>query len=213
MSKKPYIVRIFHVSLWLVVVQSLISCAHHPIPVRHEGLSGKYYTRHVFRGQQEGLYKKVYTSNYLNFPDVLTAGSEVEIQLYSASQVNLSIDGIQSRMFSRDLPFPTDPAGVNSFLEKHFSRNKLDLVIDSLDEGDRKLVEQGTAAIGMTKEQVLLAIGYPSHIDGETPAATMPRDRILQASEWRYRFGEFLFSFWKVYYQFDSEGKLVNVIQ
>jgi len=81
-------------------------------------------------------------------------------------------------------------------------------------EGLRTLIDGGVAATGsMTKEQVLMAVGYPSHIDNYVIAADLPRERILESNQWIYRYNDFvIFSIYHAY-QFNSEGKLGNMIR
>lgn len=199
--------------LLAIAIASVVftACNAPPVPVHHEGLEGTFYTRHCVRGEQSGRVKLVHPSNYLVYDHVYPPGSEVEVEMYSTRHIDLKIGGVPSRMAAREGPFPTDGAGIDAFLDKHFAREAPDL--SAIDASLRESLVAGTAPIGSTKEEVLLALGYPSHIDRETPTWGLSRERILESEEWSYRYSEVVFVvIWHVY-QFDKDGKLVNVIQ
>ncbi len=189
----------------------MLSCAAPPVPVHHEKLEGEYFTAHSIRGEQSGDVKVVYPSNYLKFTDIFPAGSKVAIDMYSSRQIDLRIDDIPCRMVPRDADFATHPDALTRFIDKHFARTAPDM--SGIDPSLKEQLDQGIAPIGSTKEEVLLGIGYPSHIDDTVPTHALERDRILKSNKWSYRYAEIMFvPVWHVY-QFGTDGKLVNVIQ
>lgn len=199
--------------LWGAFCLGLASCAVEPVPVNNESLKASRYLRYTLRGAQAGLYTQAHRSNYLVYPAVFKPGSKVDFTFYSDSRIDMAINGLPCKMFFRDSLFPTDNEGINKFLEKHFALKKEELKYDSLDQGLRNQIDQGTAAIAMTKEQILMALGYPSHIDSYVPADLLPRERILESNQWIYRYNEIMFvtTYWA--YQFDNTGKLAQVIR
>ena len=60
---------------------------------------------------------------------------------------------------------------------------------------------------------MLLALGFPSHIDNYASADLLSRERILESNQWIYRYNEIMFfpTYWA--YQFDNIGKLAQVIR
>ena len=127
----------------------------------------------------------------------------------------MTVDGIPCRMHPTDLPFPTEADGINAFLEKHFVSSESELQLNRFNSTSRHSIENGQAAIGMTKEEVLAANGYPVKIDNQVPAAPLPRDRILKSNQWVYIYYNPVI-WWPVeqIYQFNSEtGKLVNRLE
>ena len=191
----------------------LAGCAAPPVPVMDEMLTKPRYLRYTLRGQQAGLYTETWRSNYLSFPAVYKPGSKVEFPMYSEGQIDMTIDGLPAKMFTRDVKFPTTQDGMREFLDKHFATAPEELNLEAVDPQARGGIESGNAAVNMTKEQVLMAIGYPSHIDDYVIAADLPRQRVLGSNQWIYRWSEIgPFTTYHVY-QFNSEGKLANVIR
>jgi len=191
----------------------LAGCAAPPVPVMDEMLTKPRYVRYTLRGEQAGLYTKTWRSNYLSQPAVYKVGSKVEFPMYSDSQIDMAIDGLPAKMFPRDMKFPTTQDGMRQFLDKHFAATPEELNLEAVDPQARGGIDSGNAAVNMTKEQVLMAIGYPSHIDDYVLADDLPRQRILGSNQWIYRWGEFgPFTTYHAY-QFNSEGKLANVIR
>ena len=202
--------------LGILVILTLASCASHmPIPVMNDRLNQTYFTRYTLRGKQSGLEKELYNSNYLSFPDVIPVGTKVSIDFYSHEYIKMTAAGIPCRMFPTDLPFPTDGDGINNFLDKHFVSSQSDNQLNQFKATSRKNIEMGQAAIGMTKEEVLAANGYPVKIDNQVPSAPLTRERILESNQWIYLDWNPVV-WWAVeqVYQFNSEtGKLVNRLE
>ena len=127
----------------------------------------------------------------------------------------LTVNGIPCQMSPTDLPFPTDNAGVQNFLGKPFANSESELRLDILKESSRRNIENGQAALGMTKEEVLLANGYPVMIDAKVPAAPLDRNRIQQSNQWiYYDWNPVVWFPVERVYQFNREtGQLINVIK
>lgn len=147
------------------VVTTMAGCAADPVPVKDETLDQPRYLRYTLRTEPAGLYQNAFRSNYLSWKPAFKPGAKVTFPLYSSVRIDLSFNGIPCRMFPRDLPFPTDKEGIQRFVEKHFATTQEELNLGALDPSDRQRIENGTPAITFTKEQVFLALGYPSHIN------------------------------------------------
>jgi len=188
-----------------------VSCAAPPLPVNDESLKGEHYIRYSIRGENAGTYTKAYRSNYLVYNVFRVPGKKVTIDFYSHAWVDISFNGIICRMFHRDQPFRTDPEGIKAFMDKHFATTAEELTLDALEPSLRKQIEKGVAAVGMSKEEVLMALGYPSHIDSYVQAAYLTRDQILESNAWIYRYNEIM---WATFYQyiFDEDGNLAERI-
>ena len=186
-----------------------VSCAHRPISVQTEAIGKTFYTRHTMFGEQQGPLKAIYRSNFLAYTDLLAAGSEAKITDYTSQYVEVTIDGIPCRILYKEIPFAIGEAGVDRFVAKHFAADRAAIGLDKVSENSKSLIERGRAAIGMSKHEVFLAIGYPAYIDGTTPTADLDAERIFRSKLWTYRVSQLVFfpaTVWK--YQFDSDGKL-----
>ena len=199
----------------LAAGRGLAACAVEPTPVNDEILKTPRYLRYTLRTEPAGLYQNAWRSNYLSpsFTPQFPVGSKVDFKLYSATRVDLSFNGLECRMRSRDKPFPTDPEGLRRFIEKHFASTREELNLDSLDPSVRRQIDSGVAAISMTKEQVFMALGYPCQIDNGALADDLSRERIFESNTWTYRFSEIMFitTFWR--YLFDNDGKFAQLVQ
>ena len=191
----------------------LAGCVAEPIPVQDPILNTPRYLRYTLRGQQQGFYTQTHRSNYLSFPAVYRPGTKVEFVLYGDTRIDMNMDGLPAKMFHRDSKFPTLGDPMRQFLDKHFAKTKEELKLDAIEASTRRQIEAGNAAINMTKNEVLMAIGYPSHIDNYVLADDLSRERVLESNQWIYRYSEFgpFPTYWT--YQFNSEGKLGQVIR
>jgi hypothetical protein len=191
-----------------------IGCAAEPIPLYEKTLMTPRFLRYTMRGVQSGFYTQTWRSNYLSQPAAFKPGSKVEFELLGDTRVDMRIDGLPAKMFSKDAKFPATVDEMKKFLDKHFAPTKEELKLNAIEPGLRSLIDAGSAATGsMTKEQVFMAIGPPSHIDNYIIAAELPLARIMESNQWVYRWNEIMmFSTYHVY-QFNAEGKLGNVIR
>jgi hypothetical protein len=193
-------------------------CSEAPIPVQDEGLRENpiRYLRYTLRGKPSGFYVDTYPSNYLSHVPFFRPGSKVEILMYSATRIDFRVEGNDCRMFAQDLRFPTNPEGLLQTIEMHFALTREELSLEGLDPNVRRQIDAGEVAIGMTKEEVFLALGYPSHIDSSVPVASFARSRVFESSVWIYRYSEFPIvpvytSYWTC--RFGNDGRLVEVIR
>ena len=205
---------LFHVSLIIGAIATVSGCAQ-PVWVLNDAFNSKYVSRYTLHGGQSGPYRILYSTNYISDPYKIPPGKDVSIQKYSAMRVDMVIDGISCQMLALDQPFPVDDTGIRDFITKHFAQSKEELGMDEFDRSHANMINQGEAAISMTKEQILLALGYPGMIDGEVPTMGMSRDRIMQSNTWLYRSGRIMWAhFWPSWAvcRFDpSTGQLIGL--
>ena len=190
-------------------------CASQPVPVQAPQIQENptRYLRHCLRGRPDGYYLKTYRSSYLADTPMFKPGTKLQLVQYTDKSLEFTIEGAACRMYYRDVPFPTTPDGVQQVIEKHFAETREELALDSMDPEVRKQVDGGNVAIGMTKQQVFTALGYPSHIGSYLSAEALPRDRIFDNPVWIYRYSEIPLytTYWT--YRFDDQGKLAQVQQ
>ncbi|MBI4583739.1 MAG: hypothetical protein HY717_06925 [Planctomycetes bacterium] len=208
MLTNSFLRRFFARTLWILPLLGIIGCAE-PVPVQNDGLKIPYYTRYTMRGQP-GITTTLWRSNYIALPVVAPPGSKVEITMYSGIRVDMNLNGIPSQMFYRDLPFLTTPEGITVFLSKHFAKTKEELNLDQIEKTTFNQITSGTPAINMSKEDVLMALGYPSFVDSYQPAEEMTREQILEKNQWIYRYNEIMWIPSYYVYQFGPDGKLVK---
>ena len=133
-------------------------------------------------------------SNYAeNGKRVIPAGTPVRVTGYGRYRVNLLIDGQKQSIgndYSRDL-------GNEAFAQRYVIAQDPKLKLAAYPPKIREAIGSSRITKGMTREQTLMALGYP--ISSENPN--------LDAKLWRYwltSFGEFQVSF-------DDAGKIEKV--
>lgn len=188
-------------------------CATAPVAILHDAMSEVRFVRHSLRGKHSGKVVKLNRSNYLSDPVQFQPGSRVEFRMFSTSRIDMRVEGEDCQMFSPHGAFPATREGIDAFLEKHFARSKEELKLDTLGASVRRAIEGGMGALGMTKEELLFALGYPAQIDKAISTDNLTREEILKSDQWIYRYGEIFWVPTRSVYQFDETGKLAQVIQ
>ncbi len=189
-------------------------CGAPPVKINSPLFSGKYYLSHNLKFEQDGAWRVGHRSNYLaNVTSPVARGSEVSIEFYSAQHIEMDIEGIPFRMHNLGTEFPSDEAGIARFMEKHFVRDAQQLDSIEISAQSQSSVERGEAALGMTKEEVILAIGYPMAVGADLSAFNMTREEILNHAQWIYPYQNILLIPFNWQLQFDSNGILRNVIR
>lgn len=198
-------------SLLLSLFLALAACSAPPQPVQDDLIDGELYTRVGLKGQPGSPTTALYSTSYLMSPSYFPPGTQCEIQQYTDQYILMSLDGQACRMEPATGRFPTDNAGLKTFVSKMFLRNEPDL--SGISEGRRKATLSGRPAIGSTKEEVLFSVGYPAAVGGNTPALDMTREQILNENRWIYWNVWGLFGASVQYYDFDGEGQLIEIVR
>lgn len=197
----------------LVALALSTGCGAPPIGVDNDLLKGEHFLAHNLKFEQDGAIRVGYRANYLSHPQVVSHGSQVQITFYSSQHIDLLVDGIPFKMYNLGAPFPTDETGIVRFLEKHFVRDPQELDSIQVSDSSTASIARGMPAQGMTKEEVILTIGYPSMVDNEIPAFELTREEILNSNQWIYPYSSILLIPFRWILQFNSSGTLTNVIQ
>ena len=188
-------------------------CVVHPIPILHDAVSETRFVRHSLRGKLSGTTTILHRSNYLSDPVEFQPGSKVEFRMFSAVRIDMHVEGIPCQMFSSGGVFPSTKEGLDTFLEKHFARSKEELKLDTMEASVLRAIEDGTGALGMTKEDLLFTLGYPARVDHAISTDNLTREEVLKSNQWVYRYGEVFWIPTVSIYQFNDKGKLVRIIR
>ncbi|MBB5943418.1 MULTISPECIES: outer membrane protein assembly factor BamE domain-containing protein [Xanthomonas] len=124
---------------------------------------------------------------------VIPAGTPVQVTGYGRYRVNVLIDGKKQSIgndYSRDL-------GNEAFAQRYVVAQDPKLKLAAYPPKIREAIAANRVTKGMTREQVLMALGYP--ISSENPS--------LDAPLWRY----WLDSFNEFQVSFDGAGKVDKV--
>ena len=142
---------------------------------------------------------KLSSVNYQLAGKVLKWGTPIKIKKISGKKVKFEASGenFAYEIHKRTRKITTVRDHLARFLTTDL--NKLKTRVGSLSSVDKKGIEDGRAMVGMSKQGILIAIGYPPEFVVTDPMA---------ASNWQYwrnRWGQFTIIF-------DTYGKVKDII-
>ncbi|HKX44406.1 MAG TPA: outer membrane protein assembly factor BamE [Burkholderiaceae bacterium] len=139
--------------------------------------------------------KWISDSNYAdNGQRLIPLGSPTKVTGYGRYRVHVTIDGSTQAIgndYSRDIP-------LDAFAKRYVVAEDPRIKLAAYPAKVRETIEAGRVRTGMTREQVLMSLGYP--ITSENPQ--------LDASTWRY----WQSSFAEYQVVFDGAGRVKEVI-
>ena len=125
---------------------------------------------------------------------VVPLGSPTKVTGYGRNRVLVTIDGKRQAIgndYSRDL-------GLETFAKRYVVSEDPRAKLSTFPAKLREAIQAGRVGRGMTRDQVLMSVGYP--ISSETPR--------LEATTWRY----WVSSFSEFQVVFDDAGRVREVI-
>src|SRR5262245_32459101 len=87
------------------MVVTALGCSAEPIPLYEKSLMTPRYLRYTLRGVQSGFFTQTWRSNYLSHPVVFKPGSKVEFELLGDTRIDMRIEGLPAKMYSRETKF------------------------------------------------------------------------------------------------------------
>ncbi|MEZ6184370.1 MAG: hypothetical protein R3F62_05080 [Planctomycetota bacterium] len=222
-----------------VALSALVGCAD-PIPVHHQALENTYYTRVTLRPDGPELYSAAYYGLRPVYKPGTEVQVQEYTEDYVKLLVNkipytmnpigepfgidaTSIEGFVDKFFVPSLSdlglVEADPdAGADGGEDEgdpdaglEAGDNPFDL--SAMDRGTRSNIDNGKAVQGMTKAQVLMAMGPPAEINFGEPATNLTLDALMSANRWIYHrnaFCRFFFGIYQQVYTF-ADGKLTTI--
>lgn len=136
---------------------------------------GAYYARcnlKVLKGNQ------ITWVNYQSAPSFIPAGTKLKVTKSSSTATLL--DAATNVSYSLDAG-----ASGDQFIEKFVTKTPVSL--DKFPENVQADIKQAVPRIGMTKEQVYLAMGPPPYIDGKNVTQNLTYDAIMKGNLWVWR--------------------------
>jgi len=139
---------------------------------------------------------KVSAVNYQS-PGLISLGSEVE--LISCSSKRL-VFKVKSSGFEYYYDYHRKAAAepFDTHLRRYFGREKNSEKVDLLSEIDQEGIKRGQAKVGMSKQGVIYAMGYP-------PPHVTPDTQHFRWTYWKHRFD-------KMIVEFDDQDKVKDII-
>ena len=141
----------------------------------------RVFNRVGFRTYRENVI--YYTNRYVG-GTLIPAGSECVIQDMSGDTIKFTFNGEQYALV--EWIGDVSAENVKPFFEKFFSKNRSEIGLDKVNPAFRELVQEGFVKEGMSKEEVLLSIGYPAYLGVKDPTYDDERKLILSQNDWYY---------------------------
>lgn len=217
-------------------------CAE-PVPVHSDLLNETFYTRAVLRGKGAKLYSSnAYRSSGGGYPPgsevQVTMFSEIRVdmtvnkiphQMYPVGD-DFNVGGI-NEFFEKYFVKTREEVGAKDKKKKEKEDEEApppevppedeaaaEAAAWRMDLWEKSIagsVQNGIAAIGMTKEQVFMALGPPPEINFDQYATKLSLPTIMEANRWVYYGDVFFFpaTFFRKVLTFGPEGKLVQLEQ
>jgi len=124
---------------------------------------------------------------------VIPVGSPVEVTGYGRYRVKVTLEGKSQAIgndYSRDL-------SMEDFAKRYVVPDDPNVKISGYPQKVQDAIHQARVMVGMSREQVLMALGYP----------VSSENHVLTDKTWRF----WLFSFSEFKVHFDDEGRVTSV--
>jgi len=144
-------------------------------------------------------------TNYYQRGTFVPAGTECTIKDISKNAITFIANGREYKL--AEWLIDTSDAKIKSSFNKFFAKNREEIGLNKINPTFYNGVISGFEAIGMTKEEILLCLGYPAYLGRKDPTNDDEREAILSLNEWYYlksRFRKILLIF--------REGKLYKIV-
>ena len=150
---------------------------------------------HAVRGDE------IYWINYTDKSTLIPAGDKVKITAISGHIIKFEHRGKEYNFAFTD----KGNSGNTEIYSKFFTEKNIKAEIDAYPDKIKGSVKRGVAEKGMTKEQMLRAVGCPATVNGQK-AFNMSLKDIMESDDWIYYFNRF--NRWQAIFK---DGILVNI--
>ena len=176
-------------TLVVSLVLTLFGCALFKTPFKdiveqsgvHTFIGDTVYNRVAFRTWEgKGIR---FTNLYLEGV-FIPAGTECIIKDISKNTITFVANN-EEYVLGRWLTI-VSPESIKLSVDKFFVEDKDRVGLDKISPDFGDSVMSGFAEVGMTKQEVLLSLGYPAYVGGRDPTNDDSREFILSQPEWNY---------------------------
>ncbi|MBN2516524.1 MAG: hypothetical protein JXC33_10895 [Deltaproteobacteria bacterium] len=176
--------RVYSLTVLLVVLSLLIGCSWFRDEVDTSGMETmtgkKVFNRVNFRTLEKSI---ILSSNHYYGGIFIPAGTECLIKDMSKKKIIFYADGREYTLVSW---FGNSSEGdVWLFFSKFFLEDRNKIGLESINPAFSESVHSGIAEINMTKEEILMSLGYPAYL-GRDPTYKFSRAFILSQNDWYY---------------------------
>ena len=176
-------------TLVVSLVLTLCGCALFKTPFKevaeqsgvHTLIGDTVFNRVAFRTWEENGIR--FTNLYLEGV-FIPAGTECIIKDISKKTITF-VANDDEYVLGRWLSI-VSPESIKLSVDKFFVKDKDRIGLDQIGPDFCDSVMSGLAEVGMTKQEVLLSLGYPAYVGGRDPTNDDSREFILSQPEWNY---------------------------
>ena len=180
-----------------------------PTPVLWDGIGKPRFTRCFMKPDGPKIYSAVYgPAGGLGIG--IRPGTDAEITYVSDLRIDVTINKVPYQLYPVDGEVNT--GDVDGFVGKYFVDTPEDVGLDALDPSVAGNVKNGTAAIGMTKQEVYMAIGPPALVNFDEKTLALTYEQIMSQNRWVYYANAFTLGQFKHVFNF-VDDKLATVEQ
>ena len=126
----------------------------------------------------------IYDSNRYYGGILIPAGTECTINDVTARAIQFTANGDEYVL--RQWLIGRGKENVTASFGKFFVTNAGTIGLDKINVKFRESISLGIAEVGMTKQEVLLSMGYPSYLGRKHRTHKETRERILAHNDWYY---------------------------
>jgi len=139
------------------------------------------YNRVGFRTYKENV---IYYGNHFYGGDFIPAGTECTIKYVSHKKIKFIANGNKYVLVYWRIGYGADNTRASFY--KFFAESKETIGLDRINPDFRDNILSGFVEVGMTKEEVLLSIGYPIYLGIKDPTNDDNPESILSHNDWYY---------------------------
>lgn len=114
----------------------------------------------------------------------IPAGTECTIKDISKKTITFVANGTEYVL--GDWLTSVSPEDVELSFHKFFTEDKDRIGLDRINPAFQDSIKSGIHEIGMTKEEILLGLGYPAYIGGQDSTNDDSREFMLSQPDWHY---------------------------
>jgi hypothetical protein len=126
----------------------------------------------------------IFYGNHFHGGDFIPAGTECTIRYISRKKIKFIANGVEYVMVHWRIGYGKDNTRVS--FQKFFAEDKKAIGLDRISPEFRDSILSGIPEVGMTKEEVLFAIGYPFYLGRNDNTNNDTRESILSHNDWYY---------------------------
>lgn len=145
---------------------------------------------------------EIYWVNHTAKSVLIKAGTRVKIKAITGHKIAFELKGKKYNFAFTE----KGTQGSDEFYSKFFTEKDINSEIDAYPEDIKGNIKKGKAEKGMTKEQVLRAVGCPAIIEDRQKTFDLTLKEIMESDKWIFYYTKF--NRWQVEFK---DGKLVDI--